>query len=34
MARKLDRPTPLEIVGRTAYVVTDDGEIWRIDVRR
>jgi hypothetical protein len=27
----LDRPTSLEIVGNTAYVVTLTGEIWRID---
>jgi hypothetical protein len=27
----LDRPTSLEIVGDTAYVVTLTGEIWRID---
>lgn len=27
----LDRPTSLEFIGDTAYVVTYDGEIWRID---
>lgn len=27
----LDRPTSLEIEGRTAFVVTVDGEVWRID---
>jgi hypothetical protein len=27
----LDRPTSLEIVGRTAYVVTLDGEVWAIE---
>jgi len=27
----LDRPTSLEFIGGTAYVVTLDGEIWRID---
>ena len=27
----LDRPTSLEFIGNTAYVVTLDGEIWRID---
>jgi hypothetical protein len=27
----LDRPTSLEIVGKTAYVVTFDGEIWKVD---
>jgi sugar lactone lactonase YvrE len=29
----LDRPTALEFVGNTAYVVGLDGEIWKIDVR-
>jgi len=28
---KLDRPTSLEIIGNTAYIVTLDGEIWTID---
>ena len=28
---ELDRPTSLEIIGNTAYVVTLDGEIWKID---
>jgi hypothetical protein len=27
----LDRPTSLEIIGNTAYVVTLGGEVWRID---
>lgn len=27
----LDRPTSLEIIGNTAYVITLDGELWRID---
>jgi sugar lactone lactonase YvrE len=27
----LDRPTSLEFIGNTAFVVTLDGEIWRID---
>ena len=27
----LDRPTSLEFIGKTAYVVTLDGEIWKID---
>jgi hypothetical protein len=27
----LDRPTSLEVIGNTAYVVTIDGEIWKID---
>jgi hypothetical protein len=27
----LDRPTSLEFIGDTAYVVTLTGEIWRID---
>ena len=27
----LDRPTSLEVIGNTAYVVTFDGEIWKID---
>jgi len=27
----LDRPTSLEFIGNTAYVVTLGGEIWRID---
>ena len=27
----LDRPTSLEVIGNTAYVVTIAGEIWRID---
>jgi sugar lactone lactonase YvrE len=27
----LDRPTSLEFIGNTAYVVTHDGEVWKID---
>jgi hypothetical protein len=27
----LDRPTSMEFIGNTAYVITLDGEIWRID---
>lgn len=27
----LDRPTSLEVIGNTAYVVTIAGEIWKID---
>ena len=27
----LDRPTSLEFIGNTAYVVTYGGEIWKID---
>jgi len=27
----LDRPTSLELIGTTAYVVTLGGEIWKID---
>lgn len=30
VATGLDRPTSLEIVGRTAYVITLDGEIWTV----
>ena len=30
-AAGLDRPTSMEVVGTTAYVVTIDGEIWRVD---
>jgi hypothetical protein len=29
--RGLDRPTSLEIINNTAYVVTLGGEIWTID---
>jgi hypothetical protein len=32
IARKLDRPTSLEITGGKAYVVTLDGEVWRVDL--
>jgi sugar lactone lactonase YvrE len=28
---KLDRPTSMEIIGDTAYVVTLGGEVWRVD---
>ena len=31
IATGLDRPTSLEVIGNTAYVVTITGEIWRID---
>jgi sugar lactone lactonase YvrE len=31
VATALDRPTSLEIIGTTAYVVTLGGEIWKID---
>ena len=31
VASGLDRPTSLEIIGTTAYVVTLSGEIWKID---
>ena len=27
----LDRPTSLELIGDTAYVVTLGGDVWRID---
>jgi hypothetical protein len=27
----LDRPTSFEFIGKTAYVVTLTGEIWKID---
>lgn len=30
VATGLDRPTSVEIVGRTAYVVTLDGEVWKV----
>lgn len=30
IARRLDRPTSLELIGRNAYVVTLGGEIWKI----
>ena len=30
VATGLDRPTSLEVIGRNAYVVTLDGEVWRI----
>ena len=31
LAEGLDRPTSLEIINNTAYVVTLGGEIWMID---
>jgi hypothetical protein len=31
IADRLDRPTSLEIIGNTAYIVTIAGEIWTID---
>jgi hypothetical protein len=31
VADTLDRPTSLEFIGNTAYVVTLSGEIWKID---
>jgi hypothetical protein len=31
VAEGLDRPTSLEIIKNTAYVVTVGGEIWTID---
>ncbi len=31
VADGLDRPTSVEFIGNTAYVVTLTGEIWRID---
>jgi hypothetical protein len=31
LAAGIDRPTALEIIGNTAYVVTLTGEVWRID---
>ena len=31
IADKLDRPTSLEIIGTTAYVITLEGEIWKVD---
>lgn len=34
VAKGLDRPTSVEIVGDTAYVVTMDGEIWTVDLHR
>jgi hypothetical protein len=27
----LDRPTSLEVIGNTAYVVTLSGEIWKME---
>ncbi|GAB3202307.1 hypothetical protein GCM10027261_39760 [Geodermatophilus arenarius] len=33
VAEPLDRPTSMEVVGRTAYVVTLDGEIWTVGLR-
>ena len=35
VASALDRPTSLELIGDDAYVVTLDGEVWKIaDVPR
>jgi hypothetical protein len=34
VAEELDRPTSLEIVDHKAYVVTYDGEVWRVSLRR
>ena len=31
VADELDRPTSLEIIGNTAYVITLEGEVWTID---
>lgn len=31
VAAGLDRPTSMEVVGTTAYVVMIDGEVWRVD---
>jgi hypothetical protein len=31
IADGLDRPTSLEFIGNTAYVVTLSGEIWKFD---
>ena len=31
VADSLDRPTSLEFIGNTAYVVTLTGEIWKVD---
>ena len=32
--RRLNQPTSLEIIGKTAYVVTLGGEIWKIDLQQ
>jgi hypothetical protein len=32
LVEDLDRPTSFEIVGQTAYVITLDGEVWKIDL--
>jgi hypothetical protein len=32
VASELDRPTSMELLGRHAYVITYDGEVWRIDL--
>jgi hypothetical protein len=32
VASELDRPTSMEILDRHAYVITYDGEVWRIDL--
>ena len=31
VADELDQPSSLEIIGNTAYAITLDGEIWKID---
>ncbi len=31
LATGLDRPTSMEIIGNTAYIVTLDGEVWTVD---
>lgn len=31
VADELDRPTSLEIIGNTAYIITLEGEVWTID---
>ena len=32
VARGLNKPTSMEIVGHTAYVVTLGGEVWTVDL--
>ena len=32
VAGGLDRPTSMELVDGNAYVVTYDGEVWRVDL--
>lgn len=31
VADRLDRPTSMEIIGNSAYIVTIDGEVWTVD---